>query len=160
VTYPPAPSLKGGVLASVNGVGPRTPASQTELENHESLITGQRIDLAKLELARQFRRKLTPAEQALWNRLRANRLNGWHFRCQQIIDGFLADFYCHAAALVVEVDGPIHLDPEQSAYDRAREEVFAARGLRVLRVTNDEIHEAMAGVLDRIRTACEQRKRS
>jgi very-short-patch-repair endonuclease len=47
---------------------------------------------------------MTPEEKILWQHLRANRLQGYHFRRQQIIDGFIADFYYHATALVVEID--------------------------------------------------------
>lgn len=47
---------------------------------------------------------MTPAEKALWEELRANKL-GVHFRRQQVVQGFIVDFYCHQAALVIEVDG-------------------------------------------------------
>ena len=47
---------------------------------------------------------MTPAEKILWNELRANKL-GVHFRRQQVIAGFIVDFYCHKSALVIEVDG-------------------------------------------------------
>ena len=50
---------------------------------------------------------MTPAEKILWEELRANK-PGVHFRRQQIIAGFIVDFYCHKAALVIEVDGDIH----------------------------------------------------
>ncbi|NJL61087.1 MAG: DUF559 domain-containing protein [Methylacidiphilales bacterium] len=44
-----------------------------------------------------------------------NILNGLHFSRQQIIDGFIADFYCHAAGFMIEVDGEIH--DRQMEYD-------------------------------------------
>lgn len=50
---------------------------------------------------------MTPAEKLLWQEVRAKKL-GVRFRRQQIIQGFIVDFYCHKAALVVEVDGDIH----------------------------------------------------
>ena len=53
------------------------------------------------------RRDLTLAEKILWQELRGNKL-GVHFRRQQVIAGFIVDFYCHMAALVLEVDGDIH----------------------------------------------------
>jgi hypothetical protein len=55
--------------------------------NH--LITGQKIAPAKLEQARTLRRNVTPAEKHLWAALRRNQLDGFHFRRQQIIDGFI-----------------------------------------------------------------------
>ncbi len=84
----------------------------------------------------------------LWERLRANRLRGLHFRRQQIIDGFIADFYCHAAGLVVEVDGPIHR--WQRDNDATRDRVFESRGLTVLRVANEQVHHDIEAVLRRI----------
>ncbi len=53
--------------------------------------------------ARELRREMTPAEKVLWQELRGNKL-GLHFRRQQIIAGFIADFYCYAASLIIEVD--------------------------------------------------------
>ncbi len=50
---------------------------------------------------------MTHAETILWNEIRANKL-GVHFRRHQVIAGFIVDFYCHAANLVIEVDGEIH----------------------------------------------------
>jgi very-short-patch-repair endonuclease len=116
------------------------------------IITGQKIDPAKLERAKELRRNMTPAERRLWQRVRANRLDGFHFRRQQIIDGFIVDFYCHAAGLVVEVDGSIH--DERTEYDAERDRILRARGLRMLRFRNKEIMRNLEGVLERIREAC------
>jgi len=41
-----------------------------------------------------------PAEKILWEELRANML-GVHFRRQQVNQGFIVDFYCNQAGLVV-----------------------------------------------------------
>ena len=57
---------------------------------------------------------------------RANKL-GVHFRRQQVIQGFIVDFYCHKAALVVEVDGDVHDLQEEE--DERREKVLSALGL-------------------------------
>ena len=116
------------------------------------IITGQKIDPAKLEQAKAMRRNMTPAERRLWSALRRNQLDGFHFRWQQIIDGFIVDFYCHAAGFVVEVDGPVH--DAQVEYDAERSCVLAARELQILRFRNEEIMKNLEGVLNRIRTAC------
>ncbi len=116
------------------------------------LITGQRINPAKLELAKSMRRNMTPAEKRLWSALRRNQLDGFHFRRQQIIDGFIVDFYCHAAGLVVEVDGPVH--DAQIEYDAERSRILASRGLQILRFRNEEVMGDLGGVLQRIRAAC------
>src|SRR5262249_1643040 len=60
-----------------------------------------------------------------------------HFRRQHVIDGYVVDFYCHAAGLVVEVDGAIHTT--QAAEDKERERAIGLRGLRVIRFTNDRV---------------------
>lgn len=102
-----------------------------------------------------MRRSMTPAEKRLWAALRPNRLDGLHFRRQQIIDGFIVDFYCHAAALAVEVDGPVH--DGQVEYDADRDRILQARGLHALRIRNEEVMQDRQGVLARIRAICHSR---
>ncbi len=119
-----------------------------------NIVIGQRVDALKIQRAKELRRGMTPAESLLWQRVRANRLNGFHFRRQQVIDGFIVDFYCHAAGLVVELDGGIH--ERQGDYDAQRDRVLAARGLRVLRFENRECAENLEGVLERILAACQE----
>jgi very-short-patch-repair endonuclease len=71
---------------------------------------------------------MTRAECLLWERLRAGRLEGIHFRRQQIIDGFIVDFYCHTPGVVIEIDGAIH--EQQSESDEERRDALLSRGLR------------------------------
>ena len=104
--------------------------------------------MEKRELACRFRREMTKAEAVLWKAIRASRLGGLHFRRQQIIDGFIVDFFCHSAALIIEVDGPVH--EEQAEYDAAREEVLRQRKLRIIRFTNDDVLKNLPTVLQRI----------
>ena len=125
---------------------------QGVLEGPEKVVVGQRVQEAKIISSRRMRREMTQAEAMLWVRLRGSGL-GVNFRRQQIIDGFIADFYCHSAALVVEADGPVH-DPE---YDAERDRVFAARSICVLRFTNRDIIERVGFVLSRIRHHLEGR---
>ena len=94
---------------------------------------------------------MTGAEELLWHALRNNRLYGLHFRRQQIIDGFIIDFYCHKAALAIEVDGPIHV--KQKDYDRDRDQVLNCRGIQVLRFDNDEVERNLESVLATIAEA-------
>ena len=61
-----------------------------------------------LQRARELRQRKTPAEEILWECLRARRFCGYKFRRQHNIERFIADFYCHDGQLVIEVDGPIH----------------------------------------------------
>ena len=93
----------------------------------KNIITNQKVTAQKLQRAKELRRKMTPAEKILWEELRANKL-GVHFRRQQVVQGFIVDFYCHQAGLVVEVDGDIH--DLQKEEDERREKVLSAMGLR------------------------------
>ncbi len=105
----------------------------------------------KNAVARRMRREMTAAEMMLWHAVRGNKLDGLHFRRQQVIDGFVADFYCHVANLIIEVDGEIH--QTQVAEDRYREQAFALRGLRVVRFTNERILHDLPACLLEIRNA-------
>ena len=119
------------------------------------VILLQRTSPDKIDQARTLRKNMTEAEQALWQKLRGSKLFGLKFRRQQIIEGFIADFFCHAVKLVIEVDGSIHDNEEQKRTDTHRREVFAARGLRELRFRNEEVLENSTDVLKRITSACE-----
>jgi len=114
----------------------------------KNIIPGQKVAREKLERARQLQRAMTPAEKVLWEGLRKHRL-GPHFRRQQVIAGFIVDFYCHAARLVIEVDGDVHLEQVQA--DARRDEGLEEMGLRVLHVRNDLVLGDLEGVLARIR---------
>ncbi len=118
------------------------------------IVRGQRVGETKTQLAKELRREMTPAERILWGRLRGNRL-GYHFRRQQVIEGYIADFYCHVAALVVEVDGPVH--DYQVDYDERRTTAFAMRGIRVMRFRNDEVVTDTESVVLSITALCVER---
>ncbi len=98
--------------------------------NH--IVIGQHVPQEMLERAKELRKEMTPAEGLLWQRLRAGRLTGIHFRRQQVIGRFIVDFYCHQAGVVVEVDGGIH--QEQVDYDQEREAYLRQHGLAVLAI--------------------------
>ncbi|HYI31367.1 MAG TPA: DUF559 domain-containing protein, partial [Bradyrhizobium sp.] len=95
--------------------------------------------------ARRLRREMTPQEEILWSQLRGRRLQGWKFRRQMWLAGFIADFACADACLVVEADGSQHA--ENADYDKDRGRAFARIGWRTLRFWNNEINDNLAGVL-------------
>lgn len=116
----------------------------------KNIIPGQHVTREKLQRSRELRREMTPAEKILWEELRANKL-GVRFRRQQVIQGFIVDFYCHRSALVVEVDGDIHnLQQEE---DARREKVLKDLGLRIVRFRNDEVVRELSMVVGKIK-AC------
>lgn len=106
----------------------------------------------KLELARRLRRCPTAEETAVWDAIRARQLGGFKFRRQHIIAGFVADFYCPAAHLVVEVDGPSHRGREP--YDAGRDKIFAQLGIEVIRISNESVSRELGSVLDAIHRCC------
>lgn len=119
----------------------------------DRIIVGQRISATKLQRAKELRQHMTEAEKRLWQYLRANRFNGLHFRRQQIIDGFIVDFYCHTPKLVIEVDGDIH--QQQVEYDAERDKVLASRGLRLLRLKNEVVQNHLEVALAQIAALCD-----
>ncbi len=125
------------------------------MKGRRYIVRGQRIESAVADRARELRRDMTPEEAILWNALRTNRLGGYHFRRQQVIDRFIVDFYCHSAGLVEELDGDIH--QQQVNYDIERDRVIPARGLEVLRIPNDCINSNLPGVLKTILIKCKER---
>lgn len=120
-----------------------------------NIVIGQKVTQAQRLRAKELRQNMTEAEKILWKELRANRLHGWHFRRQQIIGAFFADFYCHAAALVVEVDGEIH--QTQAEYDQERTELIRDYGIQVIRFKNEEIFQQLPQVLAKIDQTCQAR---
>ena len=114
----------------------------------KNIIPGQIVSKEKLQHSRELRRDMTPAEKILWQELRSNKLSV-HFRRQQIIGGFIVDFYCHKAALVIEVDGDIH--DQQQEEDARREKVLSDMGLRIVRFRNDEVLRNLPVIVERIK---------
>ena len=100
--------------------------------------------------ARRLRRGQTRAEEVLWEELRANRFFGYAFRRQVPFGRFVADFVCHEAKLIVEVDGPSHDTSDGRIHDTARDGFVKSEGYSVLRVRNDEVLETIEGVLHAI----------
>ena len=138
---PPAPSPKKG--------GGEKPEPRVRY-----VVRGQPVTEDKVRRAKELRRESTPTERLLWELLRANR-SGYHFRRQQVIEGYVADFYCHAAALVVEADGTSH--NEQGEYDARRTTAFAMRGIHVIRFPNEQIAREPDTVRTHIATTCAAR---
>jgi very-short-patch-repair endonuclease len=90
----------------------------------------------KVALAAKLRRTATPFERHAWSSLRERGMLGLKFRRQHVLRGFIVDFYCPAARLVLTLEGDAHDGPDQRAYDAARAEVLRAAGFRVVRMRN------------------------
>jgi very-short-patch-repair endonuclease len=102
------------------------------------------------EMTRRMRLDPTHAEAVLWSHLRGGQL-GVRFRRQHAVDRFIVDFYCPAARLIVEVDGPIH--QAQLPRDRERDLRLSSQGYCLLRFTNAEVEEHPDLVVNKIRSS-------
>jgi very-short-patch-repair endonuclease len=100
-----------------------------------------------------LRKNSTDAERLLWSELRDHRLNGAGFRRQVPIEDYVADFVCHAAKLVIELDGGQHFSDAGEAADAKRSAIIESRGFLVLRFSNYDVMTNREGVLEAIATA-------
>jgi very-short-patch-repair endonuclease len=101
-------------------------------------------------IARSLRRNATSAEQRLWQGIRRQQVADFRFRRQVILGGFVADFACFEARMVIEVDGATHATDGEIARDTTRSAALAAQGYDVLRFTNDDVFHNLDGVLETI----------
>ena len=107
--------------------------------------------------ARALRRNSTDAELIIWSELRDHRLAGASFRRQVPIGNYIADFVCHSARLVIELDGGQHFSDQAEQKDAARSAVIEAKGFQVLRFSNHDMMTNRDGVLEAIATAIAER---
>jgi very-short-patch-repair endonuclease len=107
--------------------------------------------------ARALRKNSTDAERLLWAALRDHRLNGASLRRQVPIKNFIADFVCHAAKLVIELDGGQHFSDQAEQADAVRSTVIEAQGFKVLRFSNHDVMTNRDGVLETIASAIAER---
>jgi len=104
--------------------------------------------------AAELRRNMTRAEKLLWQGLRSKKILNLTFRRQHPVNMFIADFYCHKARLVIEIDGSIHEIEGSREKDKGREDEFEKFGIKTIRFTNDEIYESMDRVIEDIKEEC------
>jgi len=92
------------------------------------------------KFARAMRYDSTKAENLLWQQLKNRQMDGHKFRRQVPLKGYILDFVCFEAKLVIEVDGGQH---SESKADAIRDAAFHADGFRIMRFWNDEIERAL-----------------
>ena len=78
------------------------------------------------------------------------------FRRQYVIGNYIADFYCHQAKLVVELDGSRHYDPRETEYDK-KTKYLQSEGLHVLRFSNLDVMRQFDAVCEEIDTTAKAR---
>ena len=82
---------------------------------------------------------MTDSERVLWSRLRGKQLLGVQFYRQKPIGEYIVDFYAPKTKLVVEIDGFQHMQGEQVAKDKCRDDHLAEKGIKVLRFNSREV---------------------
>ena len=128
----------------------------TDTKSVSGLLKGKFMERnAKLTgNARSLRKQMTKEENKLWYQFL--RLYRPRFHRQYVIGNFIADFYCHGAKLVVELDGSQHCTPEEKEYDQKRTEFMQSQGLKVLRFSNLDVMRRFQNVCEAIDMAAKQ----
>jgi cyclase len=104
------------------------------------------------ENAKRLRNNVTEAECLLWQVI-SNKKLGVKFRRQHPISNYIADFYCHEAKLIIELDGSIHDIEEIKLNDKIRQENLENLGIKVIRFKNSELYHNLNQVLNKINEA-------
>lgn len=128
-----------------------------ELRSHpgENLRRNVRPEIR--EWAKEMRCNPAAGEAELWERLRAKRL-GFRFHRQAVLRGWIADFWCPAKRLVVEIDGVSHQNEYRRTRDSARDKTLLDKlGIRTLRFPLELVQDNLDEVVDKIR--CEMKCR-
>ena len=98
------------------------------------------------EVARKLRKTMTKHEVKLWFHLRELRKQGFHFRRQAPVDGYVVDFVCYHPKLAIEIDGGQHAYQRQRRRDIKRDAYLTASGFTVLRFWNNDVDQNLQGV--------------
>jgi very-short-patch-repair endonuclease len=109
--------------------------------------------------AKTLRRTMTRAEVLLWRYLKAHHVAGLGFRRQVPMRGYIADFVCHSARLVIELDGGSHDFASRLKHDRRKDAWLLSQGYVVLRFTNDQVLKELEGVVAVIHSTAAERDR-
>ena len=103
-----------------------------------------------VERARILRKTLTPQEVLVWIRLRELKAQGFRFRRQVPLKGYILDFACFRSRVIVEIDGFQHGFDENARKDKHRDEVFSAEGFLTLRFGNPEVSVNLDGIVETV----------
>jgi len=106
-----------------------------------------------VEIARDLRKKQTPAESIMWEMLRDRRFAGLKFRRQHQMGDYIVDFFCYDFKLVVELDGPVHDEQAQARKDEKRDRYLQSIGMIALHFRNEDFLANPERVLQEIASA-------
>ena len=110
----------------------------------EGYITERKHNTKLTDNAKSLRKNMTKEERHLWyDFLRSYPVR---FLRQKVIDNYIADFYCHDARLIIELDGSQHYEEASMLKDKIRTENIESRNLTVIRLPNNEVNNNFKGV--------------
>ena len=110
------------------------------------MLSGTRETIRR---ARNLRRTMSLPEVLLWQELR-KRPEGLKFRRQHAASGYVTDFYCHAAQMVVEVDDEAHQRGDAVEWDSRRDLNLEQYGVRTLRIAARDVLDNLEGTVSLI----------
>lgn len=101
-----------------------------------------------VHLSKVLRKNMTPWERKLWYEF----LKDYpiKFYRQRPIGDYIVDFYCARKNLVIELDGSGHYTAEQKLKDAERTEFLERAGLRVMRISNNDVYSNFEGICEAI----------
>ena len=146
--YTPSP---GGKVPQCAHWGGRGTAKSQYLKALRFMEQNQKLTKRSQEL----RKHMTKEEAHLWYQFLCRY--PLRFRRQYVIGNYIADFYCHKAGLVVELDGSQHYTPEEMEYDRKRTAYLESLGLCVLRFSNLDVMRRFCDVCEQIHITATER---
>jgi very-short-patch-repair endonuclease len=107
---------------------------------------------------KSFRQRLrasnSRAEVFMWERLQRRQLLGLKFRRQYGVGKYVADFYCPAIRLVIEVDDSTHYLPGRPEYDKSRDEFMTRLNIKTIRVSSNEVLSNPDRVIEWLEEVC------
>src|SRR5688500_19319392 len=109
-----------------------------------------------MSASRKLRRNMSPPEAKLWLLLRGSP-SGVRFRRQYAVGPYVADFYCPAARLVIEIDGLTHDFSAAASHDERRDEHIRGLGLQIIRIPASEIFQDATAVADALIAMCSEK---
>ena len=110
------------------------------------------------DFAKQNRKNATEAEDKLWQEVRNRKIDGFKFRRQHPIAGFIPDFVCLEQKLIIEIDGEYLNTKDQQQYDIARTEWLKEHNYSFLRFTNEQVLNEMPVVFQKIKEMLQNSK--
>ena len=98
--------------------------------------------------AKKLRKNMTKEERHLWY----DFLKDYpvRFLRQKVIDCYIADFYCHRAKMIIELDGSQHYELSEQLADSIRTQALESRDMFVVRIPNNAVNENFLGVCEYI----------